>query len=253
MTRNLNTILHSQSILWNRFSISFAMDELNTVGQASTVHYCLPSTNDIITNQTSISERPLESPSPSMSELFSNAVQKFEIPAHLNCIPTCCLLTTTTRILESITSMEAVLQRKVTILHENKDLLPTVGVLIASQPEQGVMDRTLVLQYETIKGEWEGTRAEMRDGGLARSKENVTKLVGLARQWVEEVERRLGVGRGEIDGEAERRIGEWIEKWKDGKKRKETEQWGRSQIQPAAEATVVEGISWLRRDFAFAG
>jgi len=148
--------------------------------------------------------------------------------------------------------MEAVLQRKVTILHEIKDLLPTVRVLIASQPEQRVPDTTLV-QYETLIGEWEETRAEMRDGGLARSKENVTKLVGLARQWVEEVERRLSVGRGETDGEAERMIGNWIAEWKDGKKRKETEQWGRSQFQPAAEATVVEGISWLRRDFAFAG
>lgn len=228
------------------------MDEFNTMGRASILHCCPSSTNDFMADQPSVSDGLLESPNWSMSELFSNTVKKFEIPTHLNCIPTCCLLTATTGILEIITSLEAILQRKVTILHEIKGVLPTAKILVASQPRQEVPGKTLV-QYETIKGEWEATRAEMRGGGLAESKENVTKLVGMARQCLEEMQQRLGVGRDEIDGDAERMIRDWIAEWKEGKKRKETEQWGRSQIQPAAEANVVEGISWLRRDFAFAG
>lgn len=228
------------------------MENFNTVEHASTMHHVPHSTNDMITNLPSVPERPLESPNHSISELLSHAVRKFEIPTHLNSIPTCSLLTATTTVLKSITSLEAILQRKVTILHKIKDLLPTVGVLIASQTEQTIPDGTLV-QYETIKGEWEEMRAEMKDEELAKSKENVTKLIGIARQWVEEVQRRLGVGRGEMDGEAVRMIEDWIEKWQDDKKRKEMEQWGGNQMQPVAEATVVEGTSWLRREFAFAG
>lgn len=188
------------------------MDESNNSGQASIVHDVSPSTDDIIAVQPSVSDGPPNLLNRSTSELLSFAIQGWEIPAHVNSMPTSFVLTALDLILDGITTIEALLQRNATHFHELKDLLPTMAARIASLPPEIFPDSTWE-EYETLLEDFVEMRAEMKDEKLAEIKEKIAKLVAVAQQWVKEVQRRLSVGRAEMDGEAVRMIEDWREKW----------------------------------------
>lgn len=188
------------------------MDESTNIEQASTVHDAPPSTDDIIADQPSVSDGPPNLLNRSTSELLSFAIQGWEIPAHVNSMPTSFLLTALDLILDGITTIEALLQRKVTHFNKLKNLLPTMGARMASLPPERVPDSTLE-EYQTLLEEFEEMRAEMKDEKLAEINEKIAKLVATAQQWVLEVQRRLSVARAEMDGEAVRMIEDWRQKW----------------------------------------